>query len=82
MDLCSVYVYENHYFTFQKYFPLTWSTCMYPTLLTLQLTDQSLPLGFLRVEEEIMTPSFFSSWELMLDLRVLVLRVLCPRIPC
>lgn len=40
---------------------------MYSTLLTLQLTDQSLPLGFLRVEEEIMTPSFFSSWELMLE---------------
>lgn len=66
-----------------KIFPLTWSTCMYPTLLTLQfLTDQSLPLGFLRVEEEIMTPSFFSSWELMLDLRVLVLRASYVQIPC
>lgn len=55
---------------------------MYPHPTHPAINWQSLPSGFLRIEGKIMTPSFFSSWELASDLRVLVLRVPCPRILC
>lgn len=55
---------------------------MYPHPTHPAIDWQSLPSGFLRIEGKIMTSSFFSSCELALDLRVLVLRMPCPRIPC